>query len=333
MTQFFRSQLRLARLACAAVTIAAAAGAQAQAQPAFPTKPVNLVTAFAAGSGPDAVLRQVGDKLGKLWGQPVTIVNRPGGGGFIAIDSVRRLPPDGYTLLQLDSEHLAALPLLYKSRNFTTLDHFDPVAALFRTPFLVAVATDSKWKDMKDLVAAAKAPGAKVTYGSWGVGSPGHLGGEQLELLTGAEMSHVAFKEVSQLFTSVATGDVQWSFGSIPSSQGMFKAGKIRYIAVAAPKRIPQMPDVPTVAEAGGPAGLDVNSFVSLLSPKGIAPDLAAKINADVQKVLADPEVKARFNTFAFEPLTWSPDEIRRNAEVKFRTYQQLVQRKNISLE
>ncbi len=322
---------RLARLLAGLAMLAA--GVHAHAQASFPTRPVNLVTAFAPGSGPDAVLRQVGDKLSRLWGQPVTITNRPGGGGFIAIDSVRRLPADGYTLLQLDSEHLAALPLLYKSKNFTTLDHFEPVATLFRTPFLVAVATHSKWKDMKDLVAAAKAPGAKLAYGSWGVGSPGHLGGEQLEWLTGAEMTHVAFREVSQLFSSVATGDVQWSFGSIPSSQGMFKAGKIRYIAVAAPQRIPQMPDVPTVAEAGGPAGLEVNSFVSLLAPKGIAPELAAKINADVQKVLADPDIKARFNTFAFEIISWSPQEIRRNADLKFKTYQQLVQRKNISLE
>ncbi|HEY1227312.1 MAG TPA: tripartite tricarboxylate transporter substrate-binding protein, partial [Ramlibacter sp.] len=117
MTKFFRSPMGLARIAVSAVAITVAAGAQAQ-QSAFPTRPVNMVTAFAAGSGPDAVLRQVGDKLSKLWGQPVTIVNRPGGGGFIAIDSVRRLPPDGYTLLQLDSEHLAALPLLYKSKNF-----------------------------------------------------------------------------------------------------------------------------------------------------------------------------------------------------------------------
>lgn len=322
---------RLARLVAGAAMVAASLHAHAQAS--FPSKPVNLVTAFAPGSGPDAVLRQVGDKLSRLWGQPVTITNRPGGGGFIAIDSVRRLPADGYTLLQLDSQHLAALPLLYKSKNFNTLDHFEPVATLFRTPFLVAVATDSKWKDMKDLVAAAKAPGAKLAYGSWGVGSPGHLGGEQMELLTGAEMSHVAFREVSQLFSSVATGDVHWSFGSIPSSQGMFKAGKIRYIAVAAPQRIPQMPDVPTMAEAGGPPSLEVNSFVSLLAPKGISPELAAKINADVQKVLADPDIKARFNTFAFEIISWSPQEIRRNADLKFKTYQQLVQRKNISLE
>lgn len=263
----------------------------------------------------------------------MTITNKPGGGGFIAIDATQRMSADGYTLLQLDSEHLAALPLLYKSKNFVTLNVFDPVAPLFRTPFLVSVATDSKWQNMKDLIAAAKAEPNKVSYGSWGVGSPGHLGGEQLELLTGVEMTHVAYREVSQLFTSVGAGDIQWSFASIPSSQGVYKAGKIRYIAVAAAKRIPQMPDVPTVAEAGGPAGFEVNSFVSLVAPKGIANDVKTKINADVLKVLADPEVKARYNTFAFETITWSPDDIRKNADAKHKIYEQLVKRKNISLD
>ncbi|MGZ5179845.1 MAG: Bug family tripartite tricarboxylate transporter substrate binding protein [Ramlibacter sp.] len=305
----------------------------AGAETAYPTRPVSLVTAFAAGSGPDAVLRQVAEKLSKLWNRPVTITNRPGGGGFIAIDAVRRAAPDGYTLLQLDSEHLAALPLLYKSKNFVTLDHFDPVAPLFRTPFLVAVGRDSTWKDMKDLVAAARQAPGKVSYGSWGVGSPGHLAGAQLELLTQTEMAHVAFREVSQLFTAVATGDVQWSMASIPSSQGVYKAGKLRYIAVAAPRRIPQMPDVPTVAEAGGPAQFEVNSFVSLLAPRGVAPDVAARIHADVLKVLADPEVKARFDTFAFETITWTPAEIRQQADAKSRTYEQLIKRKNISLD
>lgn len=320
------------RLAAALIGLGLAASVSAQTD-SFPNKPVTLTTAFAAGSGPDAVLRQVGDKLSKLWGQPVLINNRPGGGGFIAIEAVRRLPADGYNLLQLDSEHLAALPLLYKSRNFVTLDNFDPVAILFRTPFLVAVSTDSKWKDMKDLIAAAKANPGKISYGSWGIGSPGHLAGEQLELLQGLDMTHVAYREVSQLFTSVATGDPAWSMASIPSSQGVFKAGKIRYIAVAAPKRIAQMPEVPTVQEAGGPANFDINSFVPLVAPKGIPADVAAKINADVQKVLADPEVKARYNTFAFETLNWSPAEIRRQADIKFKTYEQLVKRKNISLD
>lgn len=310
----------------------------AQSQPvqpanAYPTKPVTIVTAFAAGSGPDAVLRQVSEKLSKIWGQPVTITNKPGGGGFIAIDATQHMPADGYTLLQLDSEHLAALPLLYKSKNFVTLNAFDPVAPLFRTPFLVAVSTESKWKSMKDLIAAAKADPHSVTYGSWGVGSPGHLGGEQLELLSGLEMTHVAYKEVSQLFTSVGSGDVLWSMASIPSSQGVFKAGKIRYIAVAAPKRLPQMPDVPTVSEAGGPAGFEINSFVSLLAPKGLPNDIKTKINSDVLKVLADPEVKTRYNTFAFETITWSPEEIRKNAEAKAKIYEQLIKRKNISLD
>ncbi|MDP9970111.1 tripartite-type tricarboxylate transporter receptor subunit TctC [Variovorax paradoxus] len=316
----------------ALVSLAATTGALAQAGD-YPNKPVTLVTPFAAGSGPDAVLRLVSDKLSRLWNQRVLIDNRPGGGGFIAIDQARRAAPDGYTLLQLDSEHIAALPHLYKSRNFVTLQHFDPVASLFRTPFFVAVSSESKWKNMGDLIAAAKANPDAIVYGSWGVGSPGHLGAQQLEALTGIRMRHAPFREVSQLFSNVGTGEVPWSFASIPSSQGIYKAGKLRYLAIAAPRRIPQMPDVPTMAEAGGPASLEVNSFVSLLAPKGVPAAVKAKINADVAKVIADPEIRARFDTFAFEPLAWSPEEIERNAEAKSKVYGELVRRGNISLD
>ena len=305
----------------------------AAAQDSFPSKPVTLVTAFAPGSGPDAVLRLVADKLGKAWNQRVTVENKPGGGGFVAIEAARRAPADGYTLLELDSEHLAALPLLYKSRGFETLKTFEPVAALFRTNFLMAVQTDSKIKTVADLVAAAKAQPDKLTFGSWGIGSPGHLGGEELDLKTGATMQHVPFREVSQLYAAVGTGDVTWSFATLPSSQGAYKAGKIRYIAVAAPKRLSQVPEVPTVAEAGGPAGLDVNSFVVLVAPRGLPAALRERINADVQKALAEPDVKARYETFAFENLGWSPAEIERQAAIKARTYGELVSRKNITLE
>lgn len=312
---------------------AGALAAPAFAQGDYPARPVTIVTAFAAGSGPDAVLRLVAEKLGKTWNQRVLVDNKPGGGGFIAIDTARRAPADGYTLLQLDSEHLAALPHLYKSRGFRTLETFEPAAALFRTPFMVAVAADSKWRSMSDLVAAAKAAPGRVSFGSWGVGSPGHLGAEQLEMATGVEMQHVPFREVSQLFTSVGAGDVSWSFGSIPSSQGAYKAGKLRYIAVAAARRIAQLPDVPTVAEAGGPAGFEVNSFVVLVAPKGLPAPVRARLNADVARAVAEPDVRARFDTFAFEPLAWSPEEIVRQAEAKSRVYETLVQRKNISLE
>lgn len=317
-------------LLCAAATLAAPLS---HAADPFPNKPVTLISAFAPGSGPDAVLRLVADKLGKAWDQRVLVENRPGGGGFIAIDTAKRAAPDGYTLLQLDSEHLAALPHLYKARNFETLKTFEPVVALFRTPFMVAVASDSKWKSMADLLAAAKAEPGKISFGSWGIGSPGHLGGEQLEMSSGIEMQHVPYREVSQLYTSVATGEPAWSFASIPSSQGVYKSGKLRYLAVAAPKRIPQLPDVPTVAESGGPATLDVNSFVVLVAPRGLPEAVRTKINADVRKALAEPDIKARFETFAFEVMPWSPADIEAQAAIKSRIYADLVKRKSISLE
>ena len=318
-----------------ASTLAAATllPALAFAQADYPNKPVTLVTAFAPGSGPDATLRLVADKLGKAWNQRVQVENRPGGGGFIAMDFAKRAAPDGYTLLQLDSDHLAAVPHLYKQRGADMLKNFEPVASIFRTTFLVAVPTDSAFKSMADIVAAAKAAPGKVTYGSWGIGSPGHLGGELLELQTGISMQHVPYREVSQLFTSVGAGDVAWSLGTLPSSSGAYKAGKLRYIAVAAAKRLPQVPEVPTAAEAGGPKDFDVNAFVVLVAPKGLPPAIRAKVGADVAKVLSDPEIKSRFDTFAFEPISWSPEEITRNAEVKSKVYEQLVKKANISLE
>lgn len=299
----------------------------------FPQRIVTVVTPFPAGSGPDAMLRLVTERLSRAWKQRVLVDNRPGAGGFIAIDAVRRMPADGYTLLQLDSEHLAALPHLYKQRNFATLDTFDPVTALYRTPFLLAVSSQSKWNSVADLVAAAKTQPRKLNYGSWGVGSPGHLGGVGIEGLTGATMVHVPFREMGQLFTAVAVGDVDWSFGSIPSSQGVYKAGKLKYLAVAAPRRLPQMPDVPTLAESGGPASFEVSSFVVLVAPKGVPASLVAQINADVAKVMSEPDVKAQLDTFAFEPLNWSRAEIVKNTEAKSIEYKNLVGRGGIALD
>ena len=307
--------------------------APAFAQADYPTRQVTLVTAFAPGSGPDATLRLVAEKLGKLWNQQVRVDNKPGGGGFIAMNAVKGAPADGYTLLQLDSDHLAAVPHLYKQKGADAVKSFEPVASIFRTTFLVAVATDSKFKTIGDIVAAAKAAPGRVSYGSWGVGSPGHLGAALLELQTGTEMQHVPYKEVSQLFTSVGSGDVAWSLGTLPSSSGVYKAGKLRYIAVASTKRLPQVPEVPTAAEAGGSKDFDVNAFVVLVAPKGLPAAVRAKVNADVARVLTDPEIRSRFDTFAFEPINWSPEEIARNAEAKSKVYEELVKKANISLE
>jgi tripartite-type tricarboxylate transporter receptor subunit TctC len=320
-------------------TLAAALlGAAFTATPAFaqadwPSKNITLITAFAPGSGPDATLRVVAEKLGKQWGRNVIVENRPGGGGLIAMDAARRAAPDGYTLLQLDSEHLSAVPHLYKQRGADMVKSFEPVASIFHTTFLVAVGAESKFKSLGDIIAAAKASPGAVTYGSWGVGSPGHLGGELLELQAGIKMQHVPFKEVSQLYPSVGSGDVNWSLGTLPSSSGAYKAGKLRYVAVAAKKRLPQLPDVPTAAESGGPADFNVDSFVVLVAPKGLPAAVRNKVGESMAKVLAEPDVRQRFDTFAFEPINWTPEEISRRAEAKSKVYEQLVKRANISLE
>lgn len=315
--------------------IAAATGLAAMTAGAsdFPARTVTIVTPFPAGSGPDALLRMVSERLARAWKQQVLIENKPGAAGFIAIDAVRRAAADGYTLLQLDSEHLAALPHLYRQRGFVALNVFDPVSALYRTPFLVAVSSQSKWQSVGDLIAAAKAKPGAINYGSWGVGSPGHLGAVGIEGLTGTSMVHVPFRDMGQLFSAVATGDVGWSFGSIPSSQGVFKAGKLKYLAVAAPRRIPQMPEVPTVAESGGPASFEVSSFVVLVAPKGVPAPLLEQIDAEVARTMSEPGIKSQLELFAFERLNWSSADIRRNAEAKSADYRTLIGRAGISLD
>lgn len=315
----------------AATALCAAAPALAQAD--IPGKPVNIFTPFPPGSGPDALLRAITDKLGALWKQPVLVQNRPGAGGFVVFEATRRLPADGYTLVQLDSEQLAALPLLYKARNFQTLQVYDMVASLYNTPFLITVPVNSPWKNVGDLVAAARAQPDKITYGSWGIGSPAHLGGEQLELGTGIAMQHIPFKDSGQMFTALAGGEIAWALGTILSSQGVYKANKVRYLGVATPRRIPQMPELPTVAEAGGPKDFAQSSFVVLAAPKGIAPTVRDRIAADVAKVMQDPDIKARMDTFAFEYVNWSPDEIVKQANTKGQMYGRLIERKNISLD
>lgn len=319
-------------VALGAMALGSATAARAQAD-AFPARTVTVITPFAVGSGPDAVMRLVAEQLSRKWKQRVIVDNRPGGAGFIAIEAARRAPQDGHTLLQLDSEHLAALPHLYKSKGFAPFNTFEPVAALLRTPFFIAVPSQSPWQDMNDLLAAAKARPNAVSYGSWGVGTPAHLGAQQLELLTGSQMMHVPFREVGQLYSNVATGEVSWAFATLPSSRGVFQTGKLRYLAVAAARRVPQMPDVPTVAESGGPKELDFTGFVALVAPKGVPEATAARIHADVDAALGLPQVQEQYRTFAFERIAWSPTEIRQEVESRSRLYERLIQRGNIRLD
>ncbi len=246
-------------LAAAAVTALSllAVPAQVAAQAAdWPTKPVRILTPFPPGAGPETVTRMLAEKLGKMWGKPVIVENRPGGNGFIAIDAFKRGDKDGYDLIQLDNVHLSAYPSLFKKLPYDPQKDFELVAPLFKAAFFFTVPTNSPYKTVADLVADAKAKPGKLNYGSWSVGNPVHLGSALFETLTGTQMEHVIYKETSQLYLGVANGELAFALGSSGTSGALQRGGRIRYLAVAGPKRLPAFPDVPTAAEAGGPSQL-----------------------------------------------------------------------------
>ena len=269
--------------------------------PAFPTKPVRIITPFPVGSGPEGVARMVAEKLSKQWGQPVTVENRPGGNGFIAIEAFKRGATDGHDLIQLDSVHLTAYPHLFKKLPYDPKNDFDPLLPLFKTYFFATTATNSKYKNVADLIADAKANPGKLNYGSWSVGNPVHLGSALFETVTGTQMEHIVFKETSQLYTSVAQGDLAFALGTSATAGAMYRAGKIKFLAVAAPNRIAGYADVPTFAEAGGPPGFEVSGWTTISAPKSLPRPIADKIMQDIAKALSEPDVKEKYLVFGYE--------------------------------
>ena len=305
---FGPTRRRLAALAATAGACAALStllllpgAAQAQAQD-FPNRPVRIITPFPVGGGPEGVVRLLADKLSRAWGQPVTVENRPGGNGFIAIDAFKRGAKDGYDLIQLDNVHLTAYPSLFKKLPYDPVKDFEQIDPLFRTNFFFTVGSDSKYRSVGAIVADAKARPGQLNYGSWSIGNPVHLGSALFESMTGTTMSHVVYKETSQLYTAVATNELSFALGSIGSAGAMQRAGKLRYLAVAAPVRHPAFPDVPTVGESGGPAGFEVIGWTTLAAPAGLPAAVTDKIRRDVEKALADDEFKAKFAAFGYEP-------------------------------
>jgi tripartite-type tricarboxylate transporter receptor subunit TctC len=317
--------------ACAAVGLGLFATAASAQQ--YPTKPVKIITPFAAGSGPDSVIRLVGEKLTRAWGQPIIVENRPGGHGFIALEAAKKAAPDGYTLVQMDDTHMSLQAHLFKKIPYDVTKDFEPVGTLFRTYFFVVVPSQSPWKNIGELIAAAKAKPGDLTYGSWFIGSPGHIGAAMLEAATGTQMLHVPYKEASQLYTAVGNNEVAWAFGTAASAGAMYRAGKVRFMAVAAPAKVSGYPDVPTVAEMGGPADLEVKAWVALFAPRGAPAPIVEKINQELAKALSEPDVRERFTTFGFEPYAAAPGDIKKEMEADFRRYGDVVKRAKISIE
>lgn len=334
MPTFTRSRPTARALALGVfVFLAVAAQLPAAVAQTYPVKPVRSVAPYSPGSGPDAVMRLLSERLSRTWGQQLVIDNKAGANGFIAIADAKRAAPDGYTVLQVDNTHMALQPHLFKQLPYDPVKDFVPVAPVYFTNFFVVVAADSPWKDVGDLIKAAKAAPGTVTYGSWGIGSVAHVGATLLEAATDTKMVHVPFKDMGNVFTSVATGDIQWAFGTAATAGPMYQAKKVKFLALAAPKRVAGYSEIPTVGEAGGPAGFEVKTWVGLFAPTGTPKAAIDKLNADVRTVLATTEVKDRLATFGFQPYIGDAGELSKAIERDSRTFGEIVKRARIALD
>lgn len=281
--------------------------ATAQAQD-YPSKPVRILTPFPVGSGPDGIARLLADKLSRAWGKPVVVENRPGGNGFVAIDAFKRGAVDGHDLIQLDNVHLTAYPHLLKNLPYDPAKDFEPLLPLFKAYFFVTTSKAGPYKTLGNLMADAKAKPGQLNYGSWSVGNPVHLGTARLAAATGTDMVHVIYKETSQLYTSVANADLAFALGSSGSTGSLYRAGKLSYLAVAAPRRLAAFPDVPTFGEAGGPPNFEVSGWTTLATPPNLPRAVTDKIRRDIEKALSEPSVLEKFTSFGYEPFPTTRD-------------------------
>lgn len=331
MNNFCLEFMRRAGLAVvAALVFFGSFGAAAQV---FPSKPVRVVLPYSAGSGPDSVLRQLGAKLTQTWGQAVVVDNKPGANGWLAIAEAKRAASDGYTLLALDSTHAGLQPLLYKQLPFDLGKDFEALAPLYSTWFFVVVAADSPWKNLADLLAAARTKPGGLSYGSSGTGSVPHVGAAMLEAATDVRMTHVPYKDFQQIYADVATGRLDWAFGTAATAGPLLRAKKVRFLALAAPQRLTEYPDVPTLAESGGPASMELKTWVALYAPKGVPRQTLERMGADVAKAMVTPDFRERLDSFGFKPWTGSAEDINRAAQAEYDRFQQIIKTAHIGLD
>jgi tripartite-type tricarboxylate transporter receptor subunit TctC len=318
-------------IALAALALALAPAVHAQAPAGFPNKPVKLVVTYPPGGTVDAVARILGPKLSQIWGQPVVIDNRAGGGGIIGAQAVMAAPADGYTLM-VDASNHAQNPALKKRMPFDTLQAFAPVSLMLKVPNVLVVNPGFPVRTAKDLVAHVKANPGKVDYASSGNGSAQHLAAELFAMKTGARMTHVAYRGGGPAMVDVMAGTVPVFFASLASSLPYIQGGKLVPVAVAGQRRSPVLPDTPTFTEAGVP-GVDVYEWNALFAPAGTPAALVDKISKDVAAALSDREIKARLMSIGAEVIGSTPKELDQFRRAEIAQWTALGKQAGISLD
>lgn len=291
----------------AAAVMALGVTAHAQTASNYPSKPIKIVVPFPAGGTSDVLARIFGQKITEHWGQPVVVENRPGASGNLGADQVAKSAPDGYTLVLMDVGNLVISPALFKL-PFNVINDFAPVAMVAYSPHLLAVSTKVPANTPAELVAYAKAQKGKLNYAvAAGMGSASHLAGVTYAQRHGIEWGYVPYKGGAQAITDLVGGQVDVMFNGMVATYPQVKAGKIKLIAVSSLARNAQMPDTPTVAESL--PGFLTGSFQGLLAPAGTPKAIVDKLNAEVQRIAAMPDVKERLITLGAEPSNMTPDQ------------------------
>ena len=273
----------------------------------YPNKPVRLVIAFTPGSSIDIVGRAVAAKLQEFWGQPVVAENRAGAGGSIGSAVVVKAEPDGYTLLANSSAHVAN-PSIYASLPYDTLKDFTNIAPFTGGPNVMFVGPGTGWKTFADFLAAAKANPGGLNFSSAGIGSGTHFNLEKLKLMAAINVTHVPYKGTPEAMTDTIAGRVCCYFAPLNAALPHIKSGKALALAVSSAKRSNLLPDVPTIAEAGVP-GFDYTLWLALWGPAGMSAELVDKINRDVNRALASPDLAERLNNLGTQPMHMAPAE------------------------
>jgi len=303
MRHFVRQLCQVALLSCMLGITATAALAQA-----YPNKPIKLIVPFAPGGFTDVVARILGQKLSISLGQPFVIENKAGAGSTIGTDFVAKAAPDGYTLVMVSTTHVIS-PAIYAKLPYDPIKSFTPVSKLVDSAYVLMVNPKVPVNSVADYIALAKAQPDKIHYASSGNGSSQHLMGGMFAAMTGTKLIHVPYKGSSGAASDLVAGVVESSFAGVPNAMAQVPAGRLKALAVTTAKRIPQLPDVPTMQEAGVP-GYEASVWLGLLAPAGTPKEIVARLNAEIAKVMSAPDTKKELYAAGVESDISSPEAL-----------------------
>ena len=298
----------------------------------YPVKPIRMLVPLQAASAVDNAARIVAQKMSENMGQPIIIENQPGAAGVIGTERVAKSAPDGYTIGGFNDSIMTMVPNLYPKLSWDILKDFDPVSIVATIDWGLVVPPNSPFKSTADLIAAAKAEPGKLVYSSGGNGSPQHVAMEMFKSMANVNLVHIPYKGAAAAALDVATGQVQAHLSGLPTVHALIRGGKVRLLAVGSPRRLTQFPDVPTVAESGLP-GFEFSSAFVIVTPAGTPKDIIARLNGEIVKALAAPEVREKLVGQGFTIRGSTPEEVTTMTRNQLARYGQLFKQAGIKID